>query len=260
MRYAYENMLQDAFNFDYGCFSIGRTYLGKEILALKAGSGRKPIVAVGAHHGREFISSQFIMAELDGLRLPDDITLYAIPMLNPDGVELAYSADSRWKANARGVDLNRNYPCLFYEKMTQPKPFREGFKGYYPASERETKCLIDFVNSVDPIAAITFHAKGEEIYYADENTPYVTQLSRGYAQVLSELSGYRIMPPSKDPRVYAAGFENWFRMEKRRPCLLVELAPYDDSDIPYPAEMFAELTENARGMIGAFAKYASMNS
>ncbi len=260
MRYGYDELLTQIYRSQYDCFSIGRSHMGREILAIKLGSGKTPLIVVGAHHGREFIASQYIMGELEELRLPEDITLYAIPMLNPDGVELSFMADPRWKANARGVDLNRNYPCLFYEKITEQRPCREGFKGYYPASEREVKCLIDFVNGVDPFAALTFHAKGEEIYYADENTPYVTAISKGYAQRLAQLSGYRVMPPSKEPRVYAAGFENWFRMEKRRPCLLIELAPYDKSDVPYPAELWRELTECARGMVGAFAKYSSMNS
>ena len=38
---------------------------------------------------------------------------------------------------------------------------------------------MDFCESVRPFAALTFHAKGEEIYFADENTPEVTAYAQG---------------------------------------------------------------------------------
>ena len=62
------------------------------------------------------------MRELMDISLAPDIVLYAVPMLNPDGVELSLNACPEWKANSRGVDLNENYPCLFYEKKSAPAP------------------------------------------------------------------------------------------------------------------------------------------
>ena len=257
LRYGYEEMLAQIHAGRYACFSIGRTRMGREIPALRIGEGRLPLLIVGAHHGREYISSRFIMRELEGIALPDEVTLYAVPMLNPDGVELSLTACPSWKANSAGVDLNENYPCLFFEKKSAPAPCSEGFKGYYPASEPEVRALMDFCESVRPFAALTFHAKGEEIYFADENTPEVTAYAQGMASELARLSGYRLMDVSREARIYAAGFENWFRERFLRPCLLIELAPYDGNSMPYPVSEFDALTQRARGMTAAFARYAA---
>lgn len=256
MRYGYDELIADIYKGGHECFSIGKSHMGRELLCLRLGRGKTPLLVVGAHHGREYISSWFIMRELEQLNIPKEITLYAVPMLNPDGVEISLTADAKWKANGRGVDLNRNYPCLFFEKMSEENAGREGFKGYYPASENEAAELMSFVKKVMPYAALTFHAKGEEIYYADDNSLYIEEESREYAQLLSSYSGYKVKEVSKDRRVYGAGFENWMRAEIKRPCLLIELAPYDDSPLPYKMEHFRKMTACARGIIQVFVQFA----
>ena len=61
MRYGYDELLTQIYRSQYDCFSIGRSHMGREILAIKLGSGKTPLIVVGAHHGREFIASQYIM-------------------------------------------------------------------------------------------------------------------------------------------------------------------------------------------------------
>ena len=256
-RYGYDELMGDIYSLKCPCFSIGKTVMGRDIPALKIGGGTRPFLIVGAHHGREYISSRFIMRELKGISLDPDVVLYAVPMLNPDGVELSLNACPEWKANSRGVDLNENYPCLFYEKKSAPAPCGDGFKGYYPASEPEVTALMSFCEKIRPQAALTLHAKGEEIFYADENSPNISQKSLKIAQALAKISGYAIKPPSKDPAIYAAGFENWFRARFFRPCLLTELAPYDNSPVPYPVSVGERLTERARGIVSEFIKSAA---
>ena len=252
MRYGHEKLTAQIYKGGYECFSIGRSHMGRELLCIKKGSGSVPALIVGAHHGREYISSWFIMRELERINVPCELTLYALPMLNPDGVEISLSADPAWKANGRGVDLNRNYPTLFFEKVSEPKPCMEGFKGYYPASEADTAALMSFAKKVMPHAVLTFHAKGEEILYGDDYSPQVSAESLEYARLLASYSGYKVLPPSHDRRIYGAGFENWVRAELKRPCLLIELAPYDGSPLPYPEERFSALTADASGMTGVF--------
>ena len=130
-------------------------------------------------------AEMFFSAEKTEIReLLSAFTLYFMPMANPDGVEICLERDlpdpgllmrypniRTWKANARGVDLNENYPCLWKQKRSyMPCPASEGFKGYEAASENEVKCIMKFCLKNDIYAAMTFHAKGEEIYYADKNS------------------------------------------------------------------------------------------
>lgn len=127
--------------------TIGRSELGREIISVKIGKGREKILLIGSHHAREWITSLFLMRiikdyadayetkETIGVYSPsilDDISIVFVPMLNPDGVTIqqngikglylaqkvklwsmnhfSFSFD-RWKANALGIDLNRQYPA-----------------------------------------------------------------------------------------------------------------------------------------------------
>ena len=40
-----------------------------------------------------------------------NMQIHYIVMANPDGVMISQISSSRWKANAKGVDLNRNFPA-----------------------------------------------------------------------------------------------------------------------------------------------------
>ena len=88
----------------YECGKIGRSILGRDIHYYKIGSGKRHILAVGAHHAMEYITSaalfEFInfLCENDarggtchGINIAfllQKFTYWIIPCLNPDGVEL----------------------------------------------------------------------------------------------------------------------------------------------------------------------------
>ncbi|MBQ9942600.1 MAG: hypothetical protein IJP03_06310, partial [Christensenellaceae bacterium] len=157
-----------------------------------------------------------------------------------------------WKANGRGVDLNRNYPCLFAEKQSAVlTPSAEGYKGPFAASEAETRAIMRWAWEGRFRWAITLHAKGEEILYADAASPRVTQAARKLAEAAARVCGYALAPISCDAKKFGAGFENWFRLSLGRPCLLFELAPYDG---PLPcsmADFAAKVWPKMRGVITA---------
>lgn len=291
VKYSYRSMVREAtqlcgrYSGALSVGSIGKSYEERELLLLRLGSGRKNILLVGAHHGREYISSALLMRMCEdyALRLEEgdarvcgilrDISLWFVPMLNPDGVEISVFGQTAlrwynellpvvggdyatWKANARGVDLNRNYPCLFEKKKsTVLSPASEMYKGENPASEREVRALMALSLSRDFALAATFHAKGEEIYYADSNTPFLFGESRQIAQTLASLTGYSLAPVSEDPAVFAAGFENWFRAECRKPAILLELSPFDGV-IPHDMRNFDSLVWDRTRDVGLLlAKY-----
>ncbi len=125
--------------------------------------------------------------------LLDKTCLHIIPMVNPDGIEISINGPkgiknktlknniikmckkygkgkkrfyTRWKANARGVDLNRNYKEGWYRKKYKAvkKPTNAMYKGKSPESEKETKIMIKQFKSVKPKVVISYHSVGSIIY------------------------------------------------------------------------------------------------
>lgn len=262
----------------------------RPLFYLRMGQGQRRLLLVGAHHAREYITSAYLMrfaedaAQLYATRPPDaeynahhifeQVQIYLLPMLNPDGVELSIHGEqaatpeiqnmikihgdwAAWKANARGVDLNRQYPCFFEEKhSTVLSPASEMYKGSAPATEPEVQALMALTKAVPFQLAATFHAKGEEIFYADENTPELLEASHVLATRIARETGYALAPVSADPAVYGAGFENWFRSEYMRPCLLFELTPYTGGSLPHDMLNFDTLLwEKAKNICFILAEF-----
>ncbi len=67
-----------------------------------------------------------------------------LPLLNPDG----HHRLSRY--NARGVDLNRNFPHLWKKDSEEPA-------GERPLSEPEASMLFDFISTVKPAKIVSLH-------------------------------------------------------------------------------------------------------
>ena len=214
---------------------IGRSILGRDIHYYKIGTGKKSIVAVGAHHGMEYITSTALYDFLDyicenatrgsvfcGVNLEfllQRFTFWVIPCLNPDGVELCLhgiektplyerqlrmnlsSTDfSRWQANARGVDLNHNYDAGFneykhVEEQNRILPGRTRYSGEYPESEPETKSLAGFIRALGPVAVISLHTQGEEIFFKPESD-YVKRI----CERLAGRIGYEVSSPEGSAR------------------------------------------------------------
>lgn len=225
---------------------LAKSVLGRPIPLVRMGRGNRFILYVGAHHGMEWLTSVLLLYFIDdfcdtlqngryaeGLSLQyilDTRTLLFVPMLNPDGVELAIrgagenilaerqrgmnggSDDfSHWQANARGVDLNHNYAKGFaaYKKIeaelgiTCGAPTR--YSGEYPESEPETAALASFIRSLSPYAIFTLHTQGEEIYCGggEEVGSRIISMARAVAG----LSGYRLCLP-EGPAAYG-GLTDW---------------------------------------------------
>ncbi len=280
--YCYDQMKQDAGKLkemypdliDIG--SIGKSVEGRDLLLIKFGKGDKRIVLAGAHHAREYITSTFLMetideyarayettgtyGEFDIRALLDEATIYAVPMVNPDGVNLVQngidlvaepekvrsmrmikSSYSEWKANINGVDLNRQYPCLWSEKEGPSGPSSENYMGKEPATEPEVIAMMNLCNENEFLLAASFHTKGEVIYWADSGTEAAIPADNTIAQTLADVTGYNLKPITQDPADYAAGFENWFRQEFLHPAFCIELTPVGGGSAPHDDSEFSSL-------------------
>jgi murein peptide amidase A len=125
---------------------LGHSLEGRQIRATRVGEEDAPVkvLVVGDVHGNE-PAGEAIVAALRKARV-DGVQFWLIRTANPDG-----RADDT-RQNARGVDLNRNFPFRW----------APGAKGtYYPGpkagSEPETKALMRFVRRTRPQLAIYYH-------------------------------------------------------------------------------------------------------
>ena len=226
---------------------LGWTAGGREIEALKLGVGERKVLLTAAHHANESITGLLLWRFLEdccrGLmkngsvhgfscgELFEKSTLYAVPLVNPDGADLVAGeaapeewerakelAKSQpevpfpdgWKANLQGVDLNLNYPARWETaaklKLQQPGP--RDYPGVEPLNQIETEALAAYTQRICPDILGAWHTQGRELYTADPDGTFRDgELSR----LLAEASGYTLCDPA--PESSNAGFRDWFLQE-----------------------------------------------
>ena len=103
------------------------------------------VLVVGCIHGDECASVRIAKRLLTG-RPRSFVDLWILPSLNPDG------RAAHTRQNARGVDLNRNFPYDW-----RPGPRGRYYPGRRPASERETRIAVRLILRIEPDITIWFH-------------------------------------------------------------------------------------------------------
>ena len=128
---------------------LGRSALGRPIVAWEVGNpgSRRVVLVVGCIHGDE-PAGIAVASALAHQAVPSRLLLWVVPDLNPDGV----AAGTR--QNARGVDLNRNFPWRW--RPTGPRGSTY-YAGSGAASEPETRIALRLLRHVRPLVSIWFH-------------------------------------------------------------------------------------------------------
>lgn len=192
---------------------IGYSFQGKEIYAFHVGDGfGRQFIAVYAVHAREWITARLALKHIKkGVKRGGG---WIIPLLNPDGARISQTSLPLWKANARGVDLNCNFDADWGSgRLNTRERGSENCIGDKPFSESETAALRDFTYKVRPFVTLSFHTKGEEIYWEFLGKGDI----RG-AEILHEITGYRAV------RIYgsAGGYKDWCIQKLKIPAYTVE--------------------------------------
>ncbi len=190
--------------------------------------------------------------------LLEQCTFYVLPMINPDGIMLAlegiesiqtpevratvekiYADNLRdgltstddindylaynWKANANGVDLNRNFALSNWSEVRTGilAPCFRNYKGPSAASEPETKAVSAYVESLGEIEALlAFHTAGQVVYWDCGMTGGVRQQTLDLAKAVCEHTGYTLIYDKH----LDASLNDWITLEKGVPSVTVEIA------------------------------------
>jgi protein MpaA len=125
--------------------TIGHSVKGRPIRAWRLGEpGKRRMVLVSTMHGDEPHTRRILETLRDG-RPVRGVDLWVVPTYNPDGLARGT------RRNARGVDLNRNFPHRWKDLDGSYE------SGPRPASEPETRAVMTFLEEVDPRRVISFH-------------------------------------------------------------------------------------------------------
>jgi protein MpaA len=121
----------------------------RPIRAVASGGRDAPlrILVVGSIHGNE-TAGQAVVRSLRTRVAPPGVELVTVRSVNPDGV----TAGTR--LNARGVDLNRNFP---YRWRRQGAPFTTHYSGPRALSEPESRAARRLVRRFRPQVTIWYH-------------------------------------------------------------------------------------------------------
>ncbi len=263
------------------------TAFGRPVEMVRIGTGPRKVIYTASHHANEWITTTVLLAFLEdyaeavaqGLRiggydagqLAQTTTLYMVPMVNPDGVDLVTGAispenpqyeyarrmgarypqiafPSGWKANLLGVDLNLNYPALWEEarkiKYAQGynRPGPRDFVGEAPLDQRESKALWDLTRSLNPELVLAYHSQGRVIYWKFQDL--FVPGARELGETFSARSGYALEDTPYSSSF--AGYKDWFIQDFRRPGYTIEVG---EGENPLPLTQFPRIYSDNLGIL-----------
>jgi len=258
---------------------ITNTAFQRPVSTLVIGNGPRKVIFSASHHANEWITSLILLKfgedfaqaiqtggniyDRDARALAEAVTIYMVPMVDPDGVDLVVGAIKQgniqydlaqrlaanypgipfpdgWKANLLGVDLNLQYPAgwltareiKFSQGYTQPGP--RDYVGRAPLNQLESRALAEYTRFIDPELVLAFHSQGEEIYwqFRDIIVPGAEELGGQMA----EASGYTLANVPYESGY--TGYKDWFIQEFGKPGYTIEVGKGVN---PLPISQFDEI-------------------
>lgn len=267
--------------------TVGTSVLGAPIPVIRLGTGANHVFYSASIHANEWITSVLLMKFVENYcdaylangslanqsirELFRRSSIFIMPMVNPDGVDLvtgelsttsqayahATSISNRypsipfpdgWKANINGVDLNLQFPAgwenarkIKYEQgFTSPAP--RDFVGPGPLTEPEALAIYRFTLSHQFRLVIAYHTQGQEIYwnFQNINPPQGFRIGQEFARV----SGYSLEDVPYNSSF--AGFKDWFIQNYRKPGYTIEAGVGEN---PLPLSQFDEIYKDNLGIL-----------
>ncbi len=221
-----------------GPIVIGESVDGRLIEVYRFGTGpRKLLIIGGIHGGYEWNTIKLTEQLISLIRgrpdwIPDDVTLFILRSLNPDGEARAQGIHGR--TNENGVDLNRNFPAQW--KLEWPIDgcwrYLPVTGGPYPASEPETLAVMQFMIDEDISALINYHSAALGIFPGGQ-PPDAASVS--LAEAVAAVSDYAY-PPIDTGCVFTGQLIDWASMQGIA-AIDIELANHRDTDLKVNIEI-----------------------
>lgn len=271
---------------------LAQTAFGRPIRTLVIGNGPRKVLYTATHHANEWITTPVILkfveefaaaiesggsiGGVDAANLAQQVTIYTVPMVNPDGAALvtgeiqpeqtqyavaqaiaagfpALAFPDGWKANLLGVDLNLNYPAgwlqarqiKYAQGYTRPAP--RDYVGRAPLDQAETRALAGYTEVIDPALVLAYHSQGRVIYWQFED--YVVPGARELGERFAALSGYELADTPYESAF--AGYKDWFIKFFGRPGYTVEVG---EGENPLPLSQFDTIYRENLGILVAAAQ------
>jgi carboxypeptidase T len=223
----------------------GTSIEGRSIRSFEFGApSGAPVLLTGLVHGVEFVGSvallEFVRAVVRGAsNLLRHARLVVVPIVNPDALHdncsrIASGRRAFRRCNARGVDLNRNFPRLRQTMPWNPlggSRWRRAihYVGPHPLSEPETQALRDVVDSTRPRVSVGFHSFGELLLYpwafTSRRNPRHEHYERAGRAFVGALRGatYRVMQ-ARDWYSTVGDLDDWLDAEYGTLAFTVEVS------------------------------------
>lgn len=221
---------------------VGNASAGKHLMIQAGIHGREYMTPLVAMRQLEYALAFYDTGHFNQMELSsmfNQVAVHFLPMTNPDGISISqFGIDSirseelkasirdcyqwdteqgrttasleqyltRWKANARGVDLNCNFDSDW--ASANGKAVREsyaGFKGHQPASEPESQALVAIADQYPWAGDLNYHSMGNILYW-DATINNQTEQSRGLAESVSQVTGYPL-----NNSLGRAGYKDWMQ-------------------------------------------------
>ena len=267
--------------------NIGYSVLGRSIPYIKIGIGKKEVFYNASFHANEWITTPVLMKfveeyaiqylingklnEFSARELYNSVSLYIVPMVNPDGVDLVTGGlqpvdnsyknaekiaenfpnipfPSGWKANIEGVDLNLQFPAgwkqakeIKYEQGFN-KPAPRDYVGDGPLVAPESLAVYNFTLEHNFRLVIAYHTQGKEIYWQFQN--YAPEDAEEIGNIFASLSGYTLADVPYNSSF--AGYKDWFLQQYRKPGYTIEAGIGEN---PLPISQFDEIYNNNIGIL-----------
>lgn len=266
--------------------TVGRSVMGKDIFFLRLGRGEHEVCYNASFHANENITTPVLLKFAEQMmanyvsgesvlgvyprQLFEEFSLYLVPMVNPDGVDLVnkelvsgdYYEQARriasrypdipfpdgWKANIDGVDLNLQFPAgwenareiKYAQGYVSPAP--RDFVGLAPLIAPESKAMYDFTVEHNFALILAYHTQGKVIYW--KYLAYEPKGSYRIAQYFGQVSGYlvEVTPVASG----YAGYKDWFIESYLRPGYTIEVG---EGVNPLPMSQFSEIYRDNLGIL-----------
>jgi len=246
--------------------NLGFTVDNRNVYQIILGNrdAKNAIMIQGGIHAREWMNSWMLMESLEMCldnwnqlapcgktyeEVFENCCIYLIPMVNPDGVTISQfgidalqsdivknnchqmpgaSNSKRWKANANGVDLNRQFLTGWGNRIDTFVPSSEMYNGLSAFTEPEAIMIRNALEQRPFIAVITYHSMEGAIYWDLGQTGLLRTQTEILANHCKNITGYKLGEAS-----IVKGLDyNYMNFEKGIPTVCIETGTVE-CPLPY---------------------------